>query len=122
MEIKRNLSISVNYIVSVEDEGAYSEKCQITLNYIPCYKSCQTCSKDINNSNETQHNCIKCLYNYYPSPENNNNCYLIEEKKINWYFDSNISEFGLCYEKCEHVIHQEIIQIWIVFLASKILV
>ena len=111
MEIKRNLSISVNYIVSVEDEGAYSEECQITLNYIPCYKSCQTCSKDINNSNETQHNCIKCLDNYYPSPENNNNCYLIVEKKINWYFDSNISEFGLCYEKCEHVIHQEIIQI-----------
>ena len=90
----------INYIVSVEDEEAYSKECHINLTFKACYHSCHNCSEDINNSNKTNHNCIKCRNNYYPSPENNNNCYTIEEKKLNWYFDQVKSEFGLCHEDC----------------------
>ena len=41
-----------------------------------------------------QHNCLKCKENYYLSPENNNNCFKEEEKKLNWFFDS----IGLKFE------------------------
>ena len=70
----------INYIVSVEDEEAYSKECHINLTFKACYHSCHNCSEDINNSNETNHNCIKCRNNFYPSPENKKNCYTIEEK------------------------------------------
>ena len=85
----------VDYKVSVEDEGAYSQECQITLNFKVCYHSCQDCSQGLCNSNADHHYCLTCKDNYYFSPENNNNCYSIEEKKINWYFDSTNSQFGI---------------------------
>ena len=100
-ELLRNIKITVNYILSVEDEEAYSKECQITINHLACYKSCETCSIDIYNSNETHHNCITCWDNYFPSPENNGNCYSIEEKKNNWYFDSTTSRFYFCHEECK---------------------
>ena len=100
-EITNYTTILINYTLSVEDEEAYSKKCQITLNLITCYKSCETCSIDINNSNETKHNCIKCMDDYYHSPENNSNCYSLEEKNINWYLDSNNSRFGFCHKNCK---------------------
>ena len=90
----------VDYKVSVEDEEAYSQECQITLNFKVCYHSCQDCSQGLCNSNADHHYCLTCKDNYYFSPENNNNCYSIEEKKINWYFDSTNSQFGICNEKC----------------------
>ena len=101
IEIIRNIIITVKYTISVEYENAYSEECQLTLNFSNCYKSCEICSKNIDSSNETQHNCIKCWENYYFSPGNNSNCYLMEEKKNNWYFDSNTSKFELCHEECK---------------------
>ena len=100
-ELLRNIKITVNYILSVEDEEAYSKECQITINHLACYKSCETCSIGIYNSNETHHNCITCWDNYFPSPENNGNCYSIEEKKNNWYFDSTTSRFYFCHEECK---------------------
>ena len=90
----------VNYIISVEDEEAYSKECKITLIFQACYHSCQKCSKIVNDSNEEEHNCLKCKQKYYTSPENNRNCYSIEEKKINWYLDLNNSEFRFCDKKC----------------------
>ena len=90
----------VNYKVSVEEEEAYSKECHITLIFQACYHSCEKCSKDINNSNIENHNCIECKNNYYSSPENNSNCFSMEEKKINWYFDSIQSKFGVCHEEC----------------------
>ena len=89
-----------NYKVSVEDEEAFSKECQITLKFKSCYHSCAKCSLDINYSNEEQHNCINCKYNYYPSSADNNNCYSIIEKRINWYFDSAQNKFGFCHEEC----------------------
>ena len=100
-EITSYVEITINYILSVEDVEAYSKECHITLNLLTCYKSCETCSIDIYNSSEAQHNCIKCLDNYYPSPESNSNCYLIKEKKNNWYFDSNNLKFDFCHENCK---------------------
>ena len=92
--------IDIKYIVSVEDEEAYSKECKITLTFQACYHSCHNCSKDINNSNNLNHNCLSCKFNYYPSPQNPNNCYAKEEKKTNWYFDEENSIFGFCHDKC----------------------
>ena len=95
-----SFALTVNYTVSVEDEEAYTDHCQITINFKSCYHSCQKCFKDSNNSNDIEHNCINCKDNYYQSPENNGNCYSINEKKINWYFNSSKLEFGLCHNEC----------------------
>ena len=95
-----NFSFTVDYSVTVEDDEAYIAQCQITINYKYCYHSCHNCTEDINNSNNEQHNCIKCKNNYYKSPENPNNCYSLDEKKINWYFDSINSQFDFCHDNC----------------------
>ena len=81
-DLKNGEYINIKYIVSVEDEEAYSKECTITFIY-NCYHSCETCLVDINSSNETNHNCKKCKNNYYPSPEIDTNCYTENEKKIN---------------------------------------
>ena len=95
-----NFTEIINYIVSVEDEEAYTTECQISLTFLTCYHSCHNCSLDINYSNEQNHNCLYCKDNYYKSPINKGNCYSIEEKELNWYLDSTKSEFGLCHNEC----------------------
>ena len=89
-----------DYIVSIEDEEAYTKECHITLTFKTCYHSCKNCSLDNDSSNDKQHNCIICRDNYYPSPINKSNCYLKEEKELNWYFDTANSEFRFCHEEC----------------------
>ena len=96
-----NETITVNYIVSVEDDEAYKETCQIKLTFKTCCHTCETCTKDLTESNEEEHNCIKCTSNFYLSPEGNNNCYSISEKKANWYLNSSDSNFGICHNECE---------------------
>ena len=100
-DISAGISFTINYIVSVEEDEAYMSQCQIKITFNDCYKSCKDCSTDSTNSNDEQHNCINCKDNYYKSPENNNNCYTIEEKKINWYLDIVNSEFYLCDLSCQ---------------------
>ena len=102
-EITFGQIIRVNYTISIvfEDEninGDYQKECHFHLQYKTCYNSCETCSVEFIHSNEEQHNCLKCKNNYYQSPENNTNCYLPKDKKINWYFDGN--GFGICNENC----------------------
>ena len=93
--------IYVKYIISIEEEEAYSKECTISITFKKtCYHSCQDCSKVIDNSDDKQHNCLSCKNNYYQSPENSNNCYLIKEKKINWYFAQDKNKFFLCDKKC----------------------
>ena len=58
-----SFALTVNYTVSVEDEEAYTDHCQITINFKSCYHSCQKCFKDSNNSNDIEHNCINCKDN-----------------------------------------------------------
>ena len=99
-QITYNSEIVVKYIISVEDEEAYSKECQIHLIFKTCYNSCEICSEDYSKSNMEQHNCLKCKENYYLSPENNNNCFKEEEKKLNWFFDSIGLKFELCDENC----------------------
>ena len=38
-----NSTITINYIVSVEEEEAYSKECKIILSFKACYHSCQNC-------------------------------------------------------------------------------
>ena len=100
INISNNIKKIFKYIVSVEEEEAYKVECQISITFKICYHSCDKCYLDIFDSNNTHHNCINCRENFYPSPDNKSNCYSIEEKQINWYFDSNISEFRICHEEC----------------------
>ena len=53
-ELTSNQSIIVDYIISVEDESVFSKECQIEFKFKTCYKSCETCSEDDSNSNETK--------------------------------------------------------------------
>ena len=96
-------AIIINYTLSIDNDEAYTKKCQIKFNFpLPlCYDSCETCSIDIYSSNNTNHNCEKCKENYFPSPIIKSNCYTLEEKEINWYFNSDKKEFGLCDEDCK---------------------
>ena len=89
-----------NYIVSVEEQEAYSKECQIAITFKPCYHSCIKCSKEKSESNDEQHNCIKCKDNYYFHPENTNNCIPLEDKQLNWYIDTTNSKFGICHDSC----------------------
>ena len=100
-DIIKIIYFSVNYSISFGEDEAYKKECQIKLKIMPCYTTCDTCSKDYSASNQTQHNCIKCKNNYYPSPLNKENCYSIEEKYTNWYLDISRSEFALCDKKCK---------------------
>ena len=95
-----NPTETVFYFISVEDEKAYSKECEISLSFQSCYYSCETCSLSSLSSGVEHHNCINCKNNYYKSPMNDGNCYLIEEKLINWYFDIVNQEFGFCNVKC----------------------
>ena len=97
-------NITINYTVSVEYEEAYIQQCQIIFNFpfSSCYKSCETCSININISNSTNHNCIQCKENYYPSPIIETNCYMENEKEISWYLDSDKTKFHLCQKECKY--------------------
>ena len=99
-ELAKNQLKTIKYIVSVEDEEVYETECTINLSFKSCYHSCEICSADESQSNADNHNCLKCQTNYYPSPITNTNCYTIDEKNINWYFDSENSKFGICDSSC----------------------
>ena len=93
-------TIYFNYLVYVEEQKAYEDQCTITITIKVCYHSCETCIDDYSGENSRKHNCLICKESYYPSPDNNNNCYTIDEKPANWYFDSNHSKFEYCESGC----------------------
>ena len=80
------------------EEAISSPECSFTIKINACYDGCELCSSVVTDADN--HNCLGCYENYYPSPTNSSNCYKISEKKINWYFDSENEEFGLCDSRC----------------------
>ena len=88
------------YTISIQE--SYSTQCKIELTILPCYDSCNRCSKDKSSSNSEDHNCFEndCKEDYYVDPTKNTNCFKIEEKKDNWYFDVEENKFGFCDESC----------------------
>ena len=88
------------YTISIDE--TYSAQCTINLTILPCYISCEKCSTDASNSNDEEHNCFEnyCKEGYYVDPTKSTNCFMISEKKDNWYFDYDEYKFGLCYNKC----------------------
>ena len=83
-------------------EETFSSECAIYLNILPCYDSCEKCTKSIEESDSQNHNCEEgqCKTNYYPSPITSTNCYKEEEKETNWYLDTNEKKFKLCNSLC----------------------
>ena len=94
-EIKNS---SINFVVLIEE--TYSEVCQIYLTIEPCYHSCKKCSKSIYNSDSSEHNCIECKENYFPFVDNYSNCFSLNEKEINWFFEAHLEIFQLCHSSC----------------------
>ena len=45
--IPNDIQKIIDYVVSVEDEEAYSKECHISFTFKACYHSCQNCSFDI---------------------------------------------------------------------------
>ena len=94
-----NFKIKYGFII----EETYSSECTINLNiFIPCYDSCEKCSKYKNESIPENHNCLEneCKTNYCPSPSTLTNCYKEEEKELNWFLDTTIKRFQLCHTYC----------------------
>ena len=93
-------NFEILYTISIYE--TYSKQCKIDLNILPCYISCSRCSKESSLSNSEDHNCIedKCKEGYYTDPTKSTNCFMIQEKKSNWYFDNNEMKFGICDESC----------------------
>ena len=93
-------NFEILYTISIYE--TYSTQCKINLTILPCYVSCSRCSKDDSLSNLEEHNCIEdnCKEGYYTDPTKSTNCFMIEEKKSNWYFDNNEMKFGVCDESC----------------------
>ena len=81
--------INCDIIYDVSIEETYSSKCQISLTINKCYYSCRGCFLDINNSSDSNHNCINCRdeEKYYPYSEKPNNCYKEEEMKDKFKFE-----------------------------------
>lgn len=88
------------YTITISE--TYSSQCKIELTILPCYDSCNRCSKDKSSSNSEDHNCLEnnCKEDYYVDPTKNTNCFKISEQKDNWYFDIEEIKFGLCDESC----------------------
>ena len=93
-----NLEIKYSIIIY---EG-FSAECTITLNILPCWETCQKCTKSRSESNSENHNCVRdnCKANYYPSPITLTNCYTVEQKESNWYLDTQTNRFQLCNTNC----------------------
>ena len=89
-------NIGIPYSVTIK-EITYSSKCKIDLTILPCYTSCKKCSKAFSKSDSSNHNCLigECNPNYYQSPLNPYNCFMISEKPSSWYFDYSNLSFGL---------------------------
>ena len=75
--------LKIFYTISIDE--TYSTQCTINLTILPCYKSCDRCTKDATVSNSEDHNCVenKCRENHYKDPTKDTNCFLIAEKKSN---------------------------------------
>ena len=78
-----------------------SNECKIYLTIFKCHERCLICYLF---ANETSENCIMCNVNYYFSPYNDGNCYKINEKKDNWFFDYSTRRFYECNVSCNYYI------------------
>ena len=91
----------IKYVITIEE--TYSSECTINLSIrLPCYESCQKCSKNMYESEPEHHNCLedKCKTDYFPSPSTLTNCYKEEEKELNWFLNTTIKRFQLCHTNC----------------------
>ena len=74
-----------------------SSEGEVTIKIKECYKSCFECDEE---ETTESHNCIKCAEEHYISPEDPKSCFMISEKKDNWYFDIDNNQFLFCDEAC----------------------
>jgi hypothetical protein len=66
----------------------------LTNKYRNCYMSCLTCGAYYENDN---HNCKKCMADYYPMEGKSSNCYKKDEIINGYYFND---KFSSCYPAC----------------------
>ena len=122
-ELIYDSKIIINYIVSVEEDEAYTKECTIQLNLdinnfnksetetnlnlnteieITCDISCLSCNNKLGENNT---NCFECNIEkgYYPLYDNYSFCYSNETIKKGYYLNKENNPFTWekCYEKCE---------------------
>ena len=93
--------LNLNYNISIEE--TFSTTCKIDIPIKSCYYSCKNCSKDEDNSNDKEHNCIECCDGFFPFSKNRINCYSINnviENRFPWFFNNKTNEFENCHTKC----------------------
>ena len=95
----------VDIIYSISIEATYSVLCKISLEIVPCHRTCKYCSGIIHS--EEHHNCVECKneqgFYHFPS-ETDYNCYTkeeVDEKYPNWYLNESKKEFEQCHYTCQ---------------------
>ncbi len=102
IKIKNTLSlpeittININYN-TLTNETYESDICSMSFQLKKCSINCLTCENIPNN-------CSTCNENYFKSPENNNECYNINEKKDEWFFDKINKKYYICSKSCNYYI------------------
>ena len=96
---------NVDIIYSISIEATYSVLCKISLEIVPCHRTCKYCSGIIHS--EEHHNCVECKndqgFYHFPS-ETDYNCYTkeeVDEKYPNWYLNESKKEFEQCHYTCQ---------------------
>ena len=89
-EGKEHLSLQYYLIYNVE---TYSTTCSFDITVLKCNERCSDCD-DV--SNEDSNNCLTCASGYYKSLDNEKNCLEMNEKKNDWFFDSETQKFFPC--------------------------
>ena len=97
-DIKKNLKIKYNIYLY----ETFSSECFVNVNILECYRSCRTCTKSGEESDEENHNCApkSCNDQYFLDPDIDTNCWNIDEQKSNWYLDFEQKKFLYCNDIC----------------------
>jgi hypothetical protein len=66
--------------------------------FLPCYKSCESCSAG---GTDAKHNCIVCKKDYAPLINDNTMCYNIMDDINGYYYDEGTDIFKQCYKSCD---------------------
>ena len=89
---------TINYYI-YSNETYQSKMCSIKINSLKCNIGCLNCNKIPSECTECDNN-----DNYYYSPEINTECYNLNEKKEEWFFDKIEKKFYICSKSCKHYI------------------
>ena len=89
----------INYLISIL---TFSTECEINLDILKCYRSCKTCTRSEQESDQKHHHCKigSCQDGFYLDPAIFTNCWEFTDAESNWYLDYNTNRFFYCSPLC----------------------